>query len=477
MDANILGIVASVRQQPADNVVAVLSTVLQALGDHHDRLTEVLKDCLDEFRKRMFAESLISRALKDTASLVKIMKHFTASFDDCGDIQSLKDMCLSFLAVLQGMCGPIKKTADSLQDVWNKGINKAQPSLGGTFLGNSASSDKYVYVSTFNSDGVVSRPTLSRCSSSVSLGGSSCHSFPVEIGPSLVNIQLSDDSDDDVRKESTRKTRHHSDAPIPVSDRNDMRPVNETRPDQVDITSLLFSRFSSTSSVAGHSDYSSTINDRSHEFNHAISHDSVLEVEKKWELRKREDRKKLKHLRRKYKLHIKNLKDDLGKANEELTNTRQQQDEMSKRNRELDEREILLRQQKAQFKTNKGVFNSEKVQFQKDIEQLKHDHAELRVKFKKRNKELCERERLSREKNAWFKSKRTEFYNEQVQLDKDVEQLKRSQRELQVKLREVEETKRHFRTMELRLYVLFFGLMIVVLEFAAIILYLATRSL
>ena len=106
-------------QQSADNVAAVLKIVLQALGDHHDRLTEVLKEYLDVFRKRMFAESLISRALKDTATLEKIMEHFTAIFDDCADLQSFRDVCLSFLAVLHGMCGPVKKTADSLQDAWN----------------------------------------------------------------------------------------------------------------------------------------------------------------------------------------------------------------------------------------------------------------------------------------------------------------------------------------------------------------------
>ena len=422
----------------------------------------------------MFAESLISSALKDTTSLEKIMKHFKANFDYCDNIQSLENMCRSFLVILRGMIGPVKETACSLEDAWTKGVSKALPLLGSTFLGdfsgNSASSEKYAFVSSFNSDGVVSRPTLSRCSSSVSLGGSSCHSFPVEIGPPF-NIQLSDDSDDDVRKESTRrKTRHHSDAPIPVFDRNNIRPVNETRP------SLLYSsRFSSTSSMAGHSDCSSTANDKSHnKFIHAISHDSVLE---KVELSNREDGKKVKHLRKKYKSQIKNLKDDLGKANTELSDTRQQLDEMSKRNKELDEREILLKQDKTRFKTNRRVFDREKVQFQKDVEQLKHDDTELRVKFKKRNKDLSERERLFREKNAWFKSKRTEFYNERVQFDKDVEQLKRSQKELLIQSREVEETKRRFQVVKFLWLIFFFFIIITLLEFAVIIVYLATRSM
>ncbi len=422
-----------VRQQPADNVVAVLSSVLsavlQALGDHHDRLTEVLKDCLDEFRKRMFAESLISRALKDTTSLVKIMEHFKANFGYCDDIQSLKDMCLSFLVVLRSMSEAIKKTADSLQDAWNKGINKAWPSLGGTtFLVFPAkahvSLDELNYVCSIqspsmkrvNSDGVIKRPPPLSQKSCPNLSELSCQSFneigPLSTGAAQIHDDLSDsnslstDSDDGLRKESSRKTRHHSNKPIPVSDRDDM-PVSETRPGQVDVAKL--SRFNSTVS-AGQSDSSSTINVQNREFDRAFSLDQVLEDEK------RDNRNNQKRLRDRYKLEIKNLRDELSK-------TRLEQDEISK----------------------------------------------------KRNEDLDELKRLFKEKKERFKSKKSSFYSEQVQFEKDIDQFKRDRAELQVESRELEETRRYLKTIKFRWFIFFYGLTLLLL-FATFMLYVGYTS-
>ena len=386
-------------QQSADNFAAVLKAVLQALDNHHDRLTEVLEGCLDEFRKRMLAERLISRALKDTTSLVKIMKHFKASFGYCDDIQSLKDMCRSFLVVLRGMSEAIKKIADSLQDAWNKSVNKVLGST--TFLplfstnpNLSLSTDKCNYVSSFqspsmkrpNSDGVIKRfplsqkscPTFTECQSFNEIGP------PLLMGAKQIHDDLSDlstDSDDDKRKESTRKTHHQINTPIPVSDRDDT-PISETRPGQVDIAQL--SRFN----LAGQSDSSPTIDVRNHKFDRAFSLDQVLEEEK------RENRKNQRRLRDRYELEIKNLKDELSK-------TRLEQDEISKkRNEDLEELKRSFKQKKEQFKSKKSSLYSEQVQFERDVDQFKRDRAELLVKT--RELEETRRYLMKTFKLPWF---------------------------------------------------------------------------
>ena len=399
--------------------------------------------------------------------------------------------------------------------------------------------DKISFVSSFqspsikriNSDGVIKISPLSHNSSVNSLAESSCHNFfeitgPFSNGAQVHNdlsysISQDDNSDDDKRKESTRKTRHHSDAPIPVSDRDGM-PICETMPGQVDIAPLFLSRFSSTNSLGGQSDFLPTRNDRS--YDRAVSHDYVHALKKELELCKCEERKNQKRLRKRYKSES----NELEKAKREISEMRLQQDETSKRrNEEMDQRERLFREKKERFKTKRGIHNHEKVQFQKDVEQFKREQKEVQVRYKKRKKKLDENERLFSEKETQFNSKASSFNNEKLQFEKDTEQfkhdqtefrvkskkrnrklddrersfkekvtefdsevsafnsekvefendLKHSQRELQVLSGEVEETKKHFRVVKFRWFLFLFVAITLLLEFAAIILFLASRSI
>ncbi len=474
--------------QPLPLAKDVAIILIRVLDGYDENLSRATDGVLANFCRQMLQRYLVSGVVNESSacSFQNTMKQFKESFSCCQNISILEENCTTFLHILRDIGGPgLQQVANELENEWRDAIGKLNmrsflpagcpsksssvpinlvSSISPPTLNHSSYSDRHLYRYSNKSSISVSNHHDNSCRPFVTNNDDKdLSSIPLSPGPSDVTPLVFDTS----IQASQRKTRH-SDESIQMCSPLSLPqivPAEETygHPD------VRFRRFASTTS-------SGSVGERKDfGYIYSLSADDIDIVQHhmrqchllQQEITDCESEKKHseRRLRKKHKSKMKSVTRELEEKKEELSKT------IIEHNESLKQQEMFL----------KYVHSSDVRRLEKDLSKTRRQLSKSVYRHEamsiERENELNERERKLTEIKDNLKNEKSAFRSDKLKYEKDREQLNNELVTHSVKSRELDESVRRFRNKQLRCFIVLFGIIVAILEFAVIILYLAYKTI